>query len=112
MIKYKYTIIFIVILIIIGIFFLVNYDSSNLNYIVDSKQSVSVNSNWLPESYNEIFKQLMVSDEIYWVEKDSSNSIIPLTISTQNITFKTGVNDKLIQYQFDFELGQPYKLIL
>jgi hypothetical protein len=89
-----------------------NFDTANTAYIVDSKQSVSVNSNWLPESYNEIFKQMMVSDEIYWVERDSSDSIIPLTISTQNITFKTGVNDKLIQYQFDFELGQPYKLIL
>jgi hypothetical protein len=33
MIKYKYTIIFIVILIIIGIFFLVNYDSSKLQLV-------------------------------------------------------------------------------
>ena len=33
-------------------------------------------------------------------------------ITTNNIVFKTGVNDKLIQYQFDFDWGQSYKLII
>lgn len=89
-----------------------DYDSANLAYIVDSKQSISVNSNWLPETYNEILKQLLVSDEIYWVQNEATNSVMPITITTQNIVFKTGVVDKLIQYQFDFNLGQPYKLIM
>lgn len=89
-----------------------NYDSANLAYIVDSKQAISVNTNWLPETYNEILKQLLVSDEIYWVQNESTDSVMPLTITTQNIVFKTGVVDKLIQYQFEFNLGQPYKLIM
>jgi hypothetical protein len=89
-----------------------NYDSANLAYIVDSKQAISVNTNWLPETYNEILKQLLVSDEIYWVQNESTDSVMPITITTQNIVFKTGVVDKLIQYQFEFNLGQPYKLIM
>lgn len=88
-----------------------NYDSANLAYIVDSKQSLNVNTNWLPETYNDILKQLLVSDEVYWID-DTTNQITPLSITTQNIEFKTGVVDKLIQYQFEFQLGQPYKLIL
>ena len=86
------------------------YDSSNLNYIVDSKQSISVNTFWVPESYNEIFKQLLVSEEIYWVK--STTDLAPITIATDSITFKTGVVDKVIQYGFDFDFGQGYKLIL
>lgn len=86
------------------------YDSSNLNYIVDSKQSISVNTDWVPESYNEIFKQLLVSEEIYWVK--SQTDLSPLTIATDSVTFKTGVVDKVIQYGFDFDFGQGYKLIL
>jgi hypothetical protein len=35
-----------------------------------------------------------------------------MSIVSQNIQFKTGVVDKLIQYQFEFQYGQPYKLIL
>jgi hypothetical protein len=88
------------------------YDTANQAYIVDSKQAISVNSNWLPESYNDILKQLLVSDEIYWVYDETNNKVRPLTIVTQNIVFKTGVVDKLIQYQFDFQFGQPYKLIM
>ena len=88
------------------------YDSANLSYIVDSKQGLQVNTNWLPESYNDILKQLLVSDEIYWVYNETTNSVRPITIVTQNIVFKTGVVDKLIQYQFDFQYGQPYKLIM
>jgi len=86
------------------------YDSSNLNYIVDSKQSISVNTDWVDESYNEIFKQLLVSEEIYWVK--SATDLLPLTINTESVTFKTGVVDKVIQYGFDFDFGQGYKLIL
>jgi len=88
------------------------YDSSNLNYIVDSKQSISVNSYWLSEDYNDILKELLVSDEIYWVYDEPNAYVRPLTIATQNIVFKTGVVDHLIQYQFDFNFGQAYKLIL
>jgi len=88
------------------------YDTGNQAYIVDSKQMISVNTNWLSESYNNILKQLLVSDEIYWVYDEANNLVRPLTIITENIVFKTGVVDKLIQYQFDFQFGQPYKLIM
>lgn len=91
-----------------------NYDSSNLNYLSDSKQTLSVNTNYLSDDYNEIFKQLLVSDEIYWIYEETSTTetVRPITIRTDSITFKTGVNDKLIQYQFDFDWGQAYKLII
>lgn len=88
------------------------YDSATLNYIVDSKQAISVNTNWLDDDYNELLKQLLVSDEIYWVTNEATDEVKPLTIATQNIVFKTGVVDKLVQYQFDFNFGQNYKLII
>lgn len=87
-------------------------DSANVAYIVDSNQNLMVNSNWLSESYNDILKELLVSDEIYWIYDEANNYVRPITITTENIVFKTGVNDHLIQYQFDFQYGQPYKLIL
>ena len=85
-------------------------DSSIENYVADSSQTLQVNTDWVSEDYNEIFKQLLVSDEIYWMY--SGDNVKPLTIKTSNIQFKTGVVDKLIRYTFDFDLGQNYKLIL
>lgn len=89
-----------------------DYDSGILNYVVDSKQSISVNSFWIPESYNDILKELLVTDEAYWVYDEANNKVRPITITTSNIVFKTGVNDHLIQYQFEFDYGQAYKLII
>ena len=89
-----------------------NYDSGILNYIDDSKQGLQVNTFFIPESYNDIFKQLLVSDEIYWIYNETTGDLRPITIATSNIVFKTGVVDKLIQYQFEFNYGQAYKLIM
>jgi hypothetical protein len=89
-----------------------SYNSSMLDYIVDTKQTLQVNTNWVNEDYNDIFKQLMVSDEIYWVYDEATNAVKPLSIASSGIQFKTGVVDKLIQYQFEFNLGQSYKLIM
>jgi len=89
-----------------------NYDTANQAYIVDSKQTIIVNSNWLPEAYNDILKQLLVAEEIYWVYDEANDDVRPITIITENIQFKTGVVDKVIQYQFEFQYGQPYKLIM
>ena len=88
------------------------YDSSTLNYVADSKQAISVNTFWISEDYNDLLKQLLVSAEIYWVYDEANDFVRPLTIASQNITFKTGVVDKLIQYAFDFNFGQAYKLII
>ena len=87
-----------------------NYDSSIENYVSDSSQTLQVNTDWVEEDYNDIFKQLLVSDEIYWIQEDNSSK--PLSITTSNVQFKTGAVDKLIRYTFDFKLGQNFKLIL
>jgi hypothetical protein len=89
-----------------------SYDSQNLNYIADSKQTLIVNTNWLDEDYNDILKQLFVSDEIYWVYNEAQNQLRPITIQQSSIQFKTGVVDKVIQYTFAFDFGQGYKLII
>ena len=88
------------------------YDSNNLNYMVDTKESIIVNTDWVSESYNEIFKQFLVSDEIYWIYDETEYEVKPLTIKTSNLTFKTGVVDKVIQYAFELDYGQSYKLVI
>jgi hypothetical protein len=89
-----------------------SFDSSTKNYISDSSQTITVNTNWLKEDYNDILKQLLVSDEIYWIYNEAQNLVRPLTIITSDISFKTGVVDKLIQYEMQFAFGQSYKLII
>ena len=81
-------------------------------YLVNTNELLEVNSDWLPENFNEIYKQLLVSDEIYWIYDQASNFVKPLAITTNSVRFKTGVNDKLIQYTVAFSVGQTFKLII
>lgn len=89
-----------------------NYDSQNKPYVVNARQTLLVNSQFVSQDYNDIFKQLLVSDEIYWVYNEDTNDLRPIAINQNSITFKTGVVDKTIQYSFTFDWAQNYKLII
>jgi hypothetical protein len=88
------------------------YETGIRNYTVSDIQTLVVNTQFIPQDYNDIIKQMLVSDEIYWVYDESADLVRPLSIVNNNLRFKTGVVDKLIQYTFTFDLGQPYKLII
>ena len=88
------------------------YQTRAQRYIVDATEVLVCNTDYIEEGYNELFKQLLVSDEIYWMYDQNNNLVKPLTIRTNNLLFKTGVNNKLIQYAITFDIGQPYKLLL
>ena len=89
-----------------------NYDSQTLPYVVNAKQQLLANTQFLPQDENDIIKQLLSSDEIYWIYNESTGAVRPIAITTSDISFKTGVVDKLIQYTFTFDWAQNYKLII
>ena len=88
------------------------FQTKTQRYIVDATEVLDANTDWLSDGYNELMKQLMVSDEIYWLSDQAKNIVTPLTIKTNSLQFKTGVNNKLVQYTITFDIGQPYKLLL
>jgi len=97
-----------------GTFSYEQYESQTQNYLIDTAQTMVVNTDYVSEDYNELFKQMLVSDEIYWIYDilSGEEQLRPLTIQTSNLTFKTGQVNKLIQYTLQFRWGVPYKLVL
>ena len=88
-------------------------------YTTQGNESIVVNTDYISEDYNEFFKEMMVSEEIYLVEPQESVSDALygatwtlLTLESKNMTFKKSEVDKLIQYTFTFRYGTPYKLVL
>ena len=65
------------------------------NLYKSGKQSIELNSGFYPESYNEVFRQMMLSQDV-WLQ--ISDRVLPVNISDSNIDFKTSINDKLIEY--------------
>ena len=65
-------------------------------------ESLKLNTGFYPESYNEIFRQLTLSEEV-WIEYDGNT--LPITVMSSSLNYKTSVNDKLINYTIDVEFA-------
>ena len=83
------------------------YSTSNhvyRDFNVVGKESITLSSGFLSEEYNEVFKQMMLSEKV-WVTNinDDGEQVLPINVKTSNITYKTSLNDKLVEYTFDFD---------
>lgn len=76
----------------------------NREFNVVGSESISLSSGFLSEEYNEVFKQLMLSEKV-WVANvnDTNVKVLPLNVKTSNITYKTSLNDRLVEYTIDFD---------
>ena len=67
----------------------------------NATESISLNTGFVSELMNPYFEELMVSEYI-WLT-DSSNVIYPVNLKDSSFTYKTGLNDRLINYTMNFE---------
>lgn len=66
-----------------------------IKFAVDGREKAVLNTFWIPEAMNETIKQLLLSEDIY-LDGERYN------IDQKSITFKSRVNDDLIQYEIQF----------
>ena len=64
------------------------------------KEKLVLNSGFVDEQMNEVFRQLMLSEKV-WIEVN--NQTLPINISSSSLSFKTSLNDKLINYTIEIE---------
>jgi hypothetical protein len=66
---------------------------------VTGKEKIQMNTGFIDESFNEVIRQLMLTEQV-WVY--DGTEVKPIILDTKSVQFKTSVNDKLINYTFDF----------
>ena len=71
------------------------------DFNIQANETIKLSSGFISEQYNEVFKQLMLSDKI-WIT-DSDNLVLPINIKTSALNYKTSVNDRLVEYTIDFD---------
>lgn len=71
----------------------------NRRYNVVSQKGIVVETDFIPESYNSFFEQLYNS-ELAWLTFDGVTR--PVNLDDSSFTYKTHVNDKLVQYRLRF----------
>ena len=83
------------------------YSSSNhvyRDFNVVAKESITLSSGFLDEEYNKVFKEMMLSEKV-WVTNitEDGEQVLPINVKTGEITYKTSLNDKLVQYTIQFD---------
>ena len=70
-------------------------------FLVNARESVTLNTGFYPESHNEIVRQKMLA-ELVWA--DDLTNVLPINLKSNSLRFKKSVNDKLISYtvQYDY----------
>ena len=76
----------------------------NRDFNVVGSESITLSSGFLSEEYNEVFKQMMLSEKV-WVTNilETGEQVLPINVKTSDITYKTSLNNKLVEYTIEFD---------
>jgi hypothetical protein len=94
-----------------------SYKGGKKAFRVNATEKITMNTDFVSESENEMFEELTNSPEVYILEgyqTDASFSALnqyvkPVRLTTTSFTKKTVANDKLIQYSFEVEKSKTLR---
>ena len=69
-------------------------------FVANGKESITINSGFYDESFNEVVRQMLLSEQV-WIYDGSST--LPINLRSNTLRFQKSVNDKLISYNISFE---------
>jgi len=94
-----------------------SYKGGKKAFRVNATEKITMNSDFVSESENDMFEELINSPEVYILEgyqTDGTFSALnqyvkPVRLTTSSFTKKTVANDKLIQYTFEVEKSKTLR---
>jgi len=69
-------------------------------FMANGKESIIVNSGFYSEEYNEIIRQMLLSEQV-WIY--NLTNTLPINLKSNSLLFKKSVNEKLITYSISFD---------
>ena len=78
----------------------------NQLFHTNANDKIVVNTDYLNDDYNEVIEQLMISEQT-WMTRITNDDelVLPVVPSTKSVTYKTSLNDKLVQYTVEFDMA-------
>ena len=68
----------------------------------NGKEKLTLNTGYYPEAYNEVFKEMQLSEDC-WIEINSQT--LPIQVTSSSFAYKTQLNDKIINYTIEIEFA-------
>ena len=69
---------------------------------MQGQEKITVNTGYIDESFNEVIRQLLLSEQVYL---DDGITVRPVVLDTNSLTFKTSVNDRLTNYTINLSFA-------
>ena len=76
------------------------YSPTDKTFNVESKKSLTLNTGFICQDYNEVIQQMMQSEYV-WIHEN--NKVFPVTPTDNDITYKDERYDKLLNFTVRFE---------
>ena len=80
------------------------------SFNANGRESIQLNTGFVPDSMNETFEELMISEYVWLMDESPLaigetllSRVIPVKLKDSSFTYKTGLNDRLINYTMNFE---------
>jgi len=82
------------------------YQHQRTQFMVQGNDSISMNTGFINDDYNQVVEELMLSEQV-WATfiTDTQELVRPLVPKTKSLTFKTTLNDNLVDYAIDFDIA-------
>jgi hypothetical protein len=78
------------------------YKGQQERYNVSATKKVVLNSGFVNEDYNLAIEELLLSENV-WIRWEGRT--LPIIVRTKEHTYKTSLNDKLINHTLEFEFA-------
>lgn len=78
------------------------FEGQRERYNVNGQTTLTLNTGFIDEEINKTIEELFLSENVFIRFENKTLPIIP---KTQNLTFKTSLNDRLINYTIDFDFA-------
>ena len=76
------------------------YKSTKELYNINSDRSFTMNTGFVIEEFNEVIRQLLMTENA-WISEN--NEVYPIVPKTSSLDYKTQLNDKLINFTLEFD---------
>ena len=76
------------------------YEAQKNRYNVNANTSIKLNTGFISEGMNDTIEELFLAENV-WLRID--NKTLPMLPKTKSLTYKTSVNDNLLNYTIEFD---------
>ena len=87
-------------------------DHMKTDFNTVANQTMTLSSGYYPEWASQWFEQLLLSEQVWLTRTDpfdsSDSETVPVNVIKNSMIQKTSVNDRLIDYTFEFQMAADY----